>query len=658
MEPARQSPPPDANAVATLNFNWATLLFYAFFLGYGFYGAQTGPIDGAGSAAASLGKSLLLVCALATLGYVASRRPLMFAETWVVRRADLAPYLALTGVLLGFSAERLGYSLFGDEIAYAMAAHGHALVGALGWGDRFPALHELRMRHVLQVASLALLGALVALVVISRRFAWKARIVAFCLLLIAGRAALSVFGGNASPHPPLSLVPLMAAGATLGIGDLSFRAAQFAPYTLFALAVYRMSLRSFDRLTAFFVALSIATLPLLWHLSGLVEHSLWGALGFTLVCVEIATAEEPNLPRLMSLVAIAALMRQPAFLGVVPIAVLFLLEETRRNPAGRARRAAWLAAPMLLFLPFLVGSLLQGTPATASLGESAGAARNFATALQSGIVWTALSNALPVWWLACIPLAFIPLTRSTVPGNAALTAFFICAVALFYSIHPKLWGLPKYQAEYGLPFAVAGILFLLRRLSAVGMPRSVAVVALAIVIVLNIAQYVSLPQRNKPVDELAETMWTEAKVPGGGLRGLCAFPYNYRDAHEAVIAAGLAGRSYSAGVTYGVFPEIINGYTFGAALAANSIWKRQADAMKASGVSWARGSASVVDADPKIDAVLVGFAYPRKLELIQEFRDRGWTILSEHRNNRYGSTVVVLRRAEERAGSRRSGTGS
>jgi hypothetical protein len=495
---------------------------------------------------------------------------------------------------------------------------------------------------LVQACSLVLLVALTTLFWLTRRRGWKTTLIVLPLALVVGRTAFSLAGGNPSPHPPLNLLPLTFSGALLGVTDLSFKLAYFLLYVTFLVALQRMLARRFEYSVAFCGALAIGTVPLLWHMASVVEQSMWGATCFTLVLVELATREVPNFLRLSCLTALAVLMRQPAFLALIPVLALAGKEELSTGGRGHTGRWAGLLLPLLMFAPFLVGSMVAGTPSTDTVASSG--LMNLRSAMESGIVWTAVSNSLPAWWIALIPFAFIPLERKTIARNIAFTAFFVAAICVYFSINPKLWGFPKYQAEYVFPFAIAGLVLLMRKASALGAPRFALAAPLLVLIALNVAAFASIPASNKPVDVLAETMWSDSKRRDSGFRLLTAFPYNYYGAFLTIRESGLEASSYSMGVTYGVFPEIMNGYSFGAIGRVSEIWLRQAALMKASGVAWTRGSADLVDSDERIRVVLVGFVFPEKEALIDDFRRKGWVTMAEHRNERYGSTVVVLRR--------------
>ena len=95
---------------------------------------------------------------------------------------------------------------------------------------------------------------------------------------------------------------------------------------LFLVVLHRMLLRVFRFYTAYLIALAVGTIPLLWHFGGIVEQSLWASICFVLVLVDMITTNRVNYMRLVCLVSVATIMRQPSFLALFPILLAFALE--------------------------------------------------------------------------------------------------------------------------------------------------------------------------------------------------------------------------------------------------------------------------------------------------------------------------------------------
>lgn len=626
----------------TINFNWATVLFFSYFVAYGYYGALT-PEYGQLKAnlIASTIKLAFLTLILVLLGLLAWKASGRFKDSIKIQRKDIFVFLSYFVIFFSFSFGQLQFSLFSDEISYSGTSHGHSVYISLFLAKQINVLDGAPFRYLVQITSLILLISLSSLFVLSKRLTWINKIIIFSLLLVFCRLVFSVAGGNSSPHPPLQLIPPFIFGSLFGITDFSFKLSYFTVYVIFILMLYRMMHRVFTFSISYLLALAIGTIPLLWHLAAVVEHSLWASIGFTLVLVEIITSTKLSYIRLTSFISIAALMRQPSFLAIFPVLMLFIAEEFQSRDRGNwLPKLFFLLSPTLLFIPFVGSSLIHGTPSTEALSESSTLGRVLG-AIDSGIIWTSISNSVPYWWIILILFSFIPLSRKMAGRNIIIFIFFAITIYVYYSINTSLWGYAKYQAEYAVPFAISGMLFLAIKLSTLNYSRHILAALISVMIFLNIADFVRIPQGNKPIDVLAETMSDDSKKPDSGYHLLSAFPYNYRDAYDAIKNENLTESSYSIGATYGIFPEIMNGYSVKAVRAVHDIFiKQEPNRLNAQNEGW---DVDFVESDSRIKVVLFG-AVTNKQKLIDQFKARGWNVMGEYKNIKYGSTVVVMKK--------------
>jgi hypothetical protein len=127
----------------TIEFNWAWVIFYAFFIAYGYYGAlASGYSAYKTNFIATFGQMALLCGIQITLGWVAWKKSGYFKDSISIYLRDLLVYTSL--LLIGFvlSYERLQYSLFSDEISYAGSAHGHGIYIVLALAKYFHDMHS------------------------------------------------------------------------------------------------------------------------------------------------------------------------------------------------------------------------------------------------------------------------------------------------------------------------------------------------------------------------------------------------------------------------------------------------------------------------------------------------------------------------------------
>ena len=648
-----------------ISFNWAKIIFWAFFLVYGYFGALTPSYSQlSANPVLLIIWSVLMMLILAVLGRIAWKTPEPFHDSVELHGRDVLVFLSYLALLATFSYDQLQFSLFGDELAYAnnsqlLSLHvGLRLVQYLSVFDNVP------FKYVIQFVGLGLLLALIMILAITARMKPRNSIIFVVIAFITSRLVYTALGGNSIPHPPLNLFPPFVASSILGVNDFAFKLSSFLPYVLFVVVLYRMLLRVFRFYTAYLIALAVGTIPLLWHFGAIVEQSIWASICFVLVLVDMITTNRPNYMRLVCLVSVATLMRQPSFLVLFPILLAFALEVSQTSVRGsKLLKSVPLLLPTLLFAPFLGKSLIIGTHSIPTLVNASSMFERVLVAFESDIVWHSLINSIPVWWIVLLPFAFIPVSRTTVAKNIGLLIFFVLVIFVYHSINPSFQGSPKYLAEYGVPFAVAGMLLIALKLEMIRFGGRVLPVFAFILVVLNIVNFGRIPHGNKSVDTRAEevlaaTLGHEVRqVDAAGqvhyvypyqsdltYSVLYAYPYQFQNAYDLIKREGLTEHSYSVGVTYGILPEIINGYTTKAVRIIRDIDKRQWDLRKeVTEVPWAGSSVESVEKDDRIKVILLGLVLDKQ-GLIDQFKARGWQVTSEHRNSRYRTTVVIMRR--------------
>lgn len=637
-----KNPDQQSKLLVTIEFNWAWVIFYTFFIAYGYYGAiAPGYTAYKTNWVASLGQTILLCGIQTAFGLAAWKKSSYFKDSISIYTRDLLVCFSLLLIGFVFSHERLQYSLFSDEISYAGSAHGHAIYIVLVLGKYFSELSGITAQYLIQAVSFLMLASVGALIFFSSRWTPKIRIIVFVILLILGRIVFAIKGGNGSPHPPLHLLPLFLTGSLFGLNDLSFKFSYFLTYAIFLTVLYRMLLRVFSSNVSYITVLAIGTIPLLSYLSTVVEHSFWALICFTLVLVEIITSPKLNYPRLICFVSIAALMRQPTFLVLLPIFLLLAIEIYQSGAMGRWAKTSWVFfMPLLLFLPFLLASLLYGTPSTDALGQGSMLER-VKLAAESGVILHSASRSLPLWWLIFLPFAFIPLLASTVSRNVGLLLFSITLIIVYYSINPGLWGYAKYQAEYAAPVVIAGLLLLMIRIKQTKRAKFILIACTAGLLTLNVMELMGQPHLKKIAGQNLEKKF-DVSLGADAIKYLvAAIPYEYKEAYTFIRQERLDGSTYSIGATYGILPEVMNSLSVDAVRSSYDIYTGQ-QANRLNSMT-ADLRVDVIEADNRIQAVMIG-PIAGKQKLIEDFRQRNWKEVAEFRNMQYRTTVLIMRR--------------
>jgi hypothetical protein len=626
-----------------IKFSWAEALFYGFFLVYGVFGASAPSyINFMSDIGVEIFQLALLSLFLLLLGIIGWRWGQDCEDLIVITGKDLVIFFVLLILFFGFGYGSLGQSIQGDESAYLMISFGHAIKVLLKFGDYFTILSPWAAKYLIQFISLLLVIGVIIFIHFTRKLVWPKRIMIVLGAFLFCRLLIMYFGGNPSPHPPLAGVAHLVSGAIFGINDFALKSAFFVGYILFIFGIYKMANRALPWHLSFLFALSAGTIPLSLHLAAIVEQSIWSLVCFALIMMELVTKKNPNFIRLASFVAILTLFRQSAFIGYIPILIVFAVSVKRPYSANDRYMLLKLLAPAVIFAPLLIQSLLYGTPSTAALGDQTSQLARVFEAFSSGVILAAIANSVSELWILFIPFAFVFGTNHKVKSVAFLI-FFIMALCMFYAISPGLYGYAKYQAEYAIPFAIIGGFNVFLRLIS-RFNKGMVVLLLLLIITLNITQYHRIPYSNKPVDVLVDTIEQDAKNYNSGYHILSGFPYEFGSAYDEIKRLGLTSNSYTIGVTYGVFLEIVNGYSLGALREAESISRLQKKLNKEASTDSRTTDAIVhIERDPRIKIVVLG-AVPRRQELFDGLIRHGWVTHVVYKNNQYGSSVIVMKR--------------
>lgn len=297
----------------------------------------------------------------------------------------------------------------------------------------------------------------------------------------------------------------------------------------------------------------------------------------------------------------------------------------------------------MLFLPVLLSSLLHGTPSTEALGHGSMLERvNFA--VESGILWRSVFAAFPIWWLSFIPFAFLPLPYGIKRLNAGFLLFGVSAICVYYSINPELWGFAKYQAEYAAPIFIAGFLLLMVRVNKFKRNYYPLLLSVTVLLFLNIRELLEPPHLNHKSNSKFEAQYHSVHVEDNLKHMFAAVPYEYKKAYGFIKQAGLDEATFSIGATYGILPEIMNGYSLAAVQASYDFYVGlESSRQEAIRLGDILDLVDLIEKDNRIEAVMLG-AIPDKKQLVENFSRKGWLIIAEFENMRYGTTVVIFRR--------------
>jgi hypothetical protein len=626
----------------TMPLNWAGILAFVAFWTYGFFGTLS---SGSRSLNITIFPVLLAIFLLFLFFWQKGNK--FFKDELVFRIKDLLVLSLLFLFLFPLSLSNLSNSLNGDELAHAQQAELHGISLTYLLAGKFGFLNNLSFADVLWTINFLILLFAAAFYLFLKNKSFSLKVLAFSAVFILSRLLVLRFGGSGGPHPPFRLFPLWLSGTIFYPADFSFRLAQFLGLIILGWIIWRFAEKRAGFVLAFLVAASSITIPVLWHAGILAEQSVWTAIAWSLVLLYMYLKPELEVKdylRLVVGISVATLMRQTAFVAFLPVFLRLAYDIWKKKIS--LVEAFMIFSPVLVTAPFLLGSFVSGTPASYISGEAAyvpagmhGLARVW-FAVKSGIIWTAITNSVKPVWLVFVGIPLIFFIKK--PRKLfELTSFFVCGASIFYLINPNLWGVGRYQAEYVAPFAVFGLalvaMFIKEKMKVL---KYVLLVGLLALIAYNVYVFKNIPKANPPADILVSA-FSDTIKKRGEYSIITEFPYDYRFALAGARAGGYADSVYIAGSTYGVFPEILAGFT---------VREVTTDKKLTTGGDILRNSAlplspEEITSDKNIKLVLISDDMNRNF-IFSQLETLGWTEWKNFKNEEYGATTIGLIRKQ------------
>ena len=475
-------------------------------------------------------------------------------DTIVISKSDLkvVSVILFTAILVGF--DYIFYSLVNDELYHSYLSQFHAIYGLEVLSNRLPNfIIEQKASMLVWLISSSILISSIALLYFVLKWNFKHKYIFLSILiLLFFRTVYALKGGLDFPHPPFRLFPLWLSSTLFSPSNFSFRLPGVIALSLIGLIIYRvLKPKIIPPFLLWLVISALLSIPLLWHSSYLVEPSIWAALFSILFLLAFQSEkfDKFNFYIWFLLLALFILMRQSLVFIALPMLFVFVMER-KTLLFKNWKETVFILSPLLVALPFLIRSLLVGTPATGVGSEVQSALLGGVyNVVSSGMLKDIIINNFEIWSLFII-FAFIPAKKNRLKYFSTVVLFILSALIIFYSISPHLWGVPRYQAEYIVPLIILGAVKLLIYSYDLNNRASKYILSGIFSTLLAYNLYtISISHSYK-----------EAVVNDHSVM-LSRSVYDYETAFKVAKENGYAGNALMLGVTYGAMNEVLYGYT-------------------------------------------------------------------------------------------------
>ena len=620
-----------------LRLNWASILFYSSLISYGYFAAMTSSIDEVITYPLFfIIKNVVIASLLFIFGYCSVNYKAYFEDSFTLSYKDFLPAL-FTGIILIFLGNDLNTSLIADEIAYSKISFAYSEYIVNSLISTTAVFDDYKYANLIQTCSAFILVGFISMIFLLNKLAFKQRIIMFILFLLIMRAVVLLVHGNPFPHPPLNLLPTFLMGTIFGIEDIVLKLSFFAGYLIFILIINKMILRKYNYWSSLLITLCIGTIPLFVNHSAMIDHSLWGAIAITLVLAELLTAKTVNYLRMISFISIFTMMRIPVFIAIVPLFLHYIFFNIK-NKTSLFNRDKYLVEvfilvlPTAIFLPFLIHSIFVGTPAIEPKYLDT---ENFLSVIKSGVIVSSVVSSVSWPWILLAIFSFFLLEIK----KSIIYFITLCLlIFMFFSIDASLWGWSKYQMEWLIPFSVIGLLALVSFLEKIKTPLTLIMFLIACLTVFNFYQYKSMSHKKITTDYFTENYKNlhHLKVYNPG--------YDYEAAFEFIKDNDLQGSTYSVGLNYGVFTELLKDYSVHNYRIITKLYEDVDKSNNVKGISWTSADPDIIDLNTSINSLMIGYMIPNKNEFINNMLNKGWKDEKEFYSKKYKSTIFLLRR--------------
>lgn len=465
-------------------------------------------------------------------------------------------------------------------------------------------------------------------------------VLAFVFVVIT-RHAILFLGGNPDPFPSFRLFPILIGGTLYPFGDMGYKLGAFIFLVAGSFYFYRYFLHLYGKHISFFIALCIATIPVVLHVGTLVEFSLYTAIVWSCIVVYFYNTDYTlrNYQGIIALIVCFSWLRTTVILALVPVVVYMMYDLYQKRFSTRAAIVSLI--PCIGFVPILLQNKFYGSPAAyvgtafSELGIQAHA--SFFTriyhAFDSGIVFYAIKNAFP-FYLLCTCLALLLLLYRKRFFLFFWTISFFCFSLLFvFSIDPSLWGNGRYQAEYVTPFIVLAIVLLLD----LNKKDYHKYCLLIVLIIANLFYFYTIPARN--VSWYGHESYFPFSKKKTGYFVLSETPGVYREAMIWAKEQGYAGKVYYPGYLY--LYSIMSGYSLKETLEEKDIMESIRPELSTS--TYVR-----ISNDKKITLIIIN-RYPKEINnthevFYRELLENKWVVRKTFYNSMYGNYADILER--------------
>jgi hypothetical protein len=376
-----------------------------------------------------------------------------------------------------------------------------------------------------------------------------------------------------------------------------------------------------------------------------VEISIWSFYLASIILLQLFCSRGIVSHQQVFLVSIATTFRFPLLAILVPLFIANILG-TRQNRKNGDQSATF--GPSILgVLICLPGIILVGsTRLVERFTDRDLATQEFSSQFAevgktTREIFSTLSiTTNKVAWLISVIGVFLFVWRSRV-GAVLLLAYLGIQYTLFFVVNnSELAYASKYIIEWFGPLLVLGLIALISTLKVKKTMGILIAASLTLLIVTNVLDYNTKP--NKFIKTSPAFRGGSIEATGEIYRVLTSVPFPYGAAFNELSMQKELSECLNVGIVYGVYPQIMAGYSSKDVLASLKTGHKYLAAQEQIRESWVTGSAKSIGLSGS-NCVIVGFVYGQA-SIVSDLLANQWRIQKKFTDNAYQTDVYILTR--------------
>ena len=471
--------------------------------------------------------------------------------------------------------------------------------------------------------------------------------------LILFRYTTYTFGGNSSPHPPLTGFPNLLFTSFFGFSDFSIKLSYLSIYTFFAFYIYKKIKLITNKYLAFFISLSALSVPGLLFLGTTVEQSLWTIICFSIIMFEIQTSKKINYKKFFIIIAFFSAFRILCLLSLLLVFYVYIRENKStlfsiKKNINSIITILLNSYPLLIIIPFMAYAVLDYSEYNFDRilypegSESGGAEFNILSIIKDAPYYilynlNIISGSLIIFiFIIGFFLGNIPFLLFTLLISLIYTPQFV------HDVGEHFLSSPKYLYEIYFPLFLISIFIILKKINIKFIKFSIYLLFLLtflynIYFIKNFSSVCLFD--NNPQSEIH----TYRVKYGCHLHISHPVSFTKSFLYLKKQKDFNFGNIYIPGVYYGFLPAVLNGMTFQDMNGHLNILNMQNKLNIKTNTNWASGNSINIHFDENIKYVIFLDLIDRK-KLINKLLNLNWIIVYEDQNKKFKTSSIILKR--------------